>query len=324
MDNPEYLNTHPTCVNSVLDGPTLWAQKGNHQISLDNPDYQQDFFPKEAKSNGIFKGPAAENADYLRVAPPSSEFIGAWPRRIVLAVTISNVSVPGSSHGSYSVLIVMPTLTLGPVDWFSHICSDGTHLSCRKFPLLGCTLGKFLGHSFVFELWGLHKKGIQQEYCLFGQKFTLPWGISDETSCVRSFIAWGPLGFLIVIVDFVYNGLFQWGRSLLVALAALSWSRPNCDQEARVSVFQLTFDSTDSASWFFHCKTKLEVLYVLSGTYWYCIKSYQVREDKATLNPSWLKKKRRGGELFFRLLFIQVSSWYLLSIGCPVFSSYKY
>uniref|UniRef100_A0A452TVU4 Receptor protein-tyrosine kinase n=1 Tax=Ursus maritimus TaxID=29073 RepID=A0A452TVU4_URSMA len=77
VGNPEYLNTHPTCVSSVLDGPGLWAQKGNHQISLDNPDYQQDFFPKEAKSNGIFKGPAAENADYLRVAPPSSEFIGA-------------------------------------------------------------------------------------------------------------------------------------------------------------------------------------------------------------------------------------------------------
>ncbi|VCW49786.1 unnamed protein product, partial [Gulo gulo] len=77
VDNPEYLNTIPPCVTSTLGGPSLWAQKDNHQISLDNPDYQQHFFPKEAKSNGVFKGPAAENADYLRVAPPSSEFIGA-------------------------------------------------------------------------------------------------------------------------------------------------------------------------------------------------------------------------------------------------------
>ena len=78
VGNPEYLNTTPPpTVNGVPDGPTLWVQKGSHQISLDNPDYQQDFFPREAKSNGIFKGPTAENADYLRVGAPSSEFIGA-------------------------------------------------------------------------------------------------------------------------------------------------------------------------------------------------------------------------------------------------------
>lgn len=72
VGNPEYLNTtHP----ARADGPALWAQ--NHQISLDNPDYQQDFFPKDAKSNGIFRGPAAENAEYLRVAPPNAEFTGA-------------------------------------------------------------------------------------------------------------------------------------------------------------------------------------------------------------------------------------------------------
>ncbi|XP_004839898.1 epidermal growth factor receptor isoform X1 [Heterocephalus glaber] len=77
VGNPEYLNTLlRTCV-SDSDGSIPWTQKGNHQISLDNPDYQQDFFPKEAKPNGIFKGPTAENAEYLRVAPPSSEFIGA-------------------------------------------------------------------------------------------------------------------------------------------------------------------------------------------------------------------------------------------------------
>ncbi|CAM9827411.1 unnamed protein product [Rangifer tarandus platyrhynchus] len=78
VDNPEYLNTtHPAYVSGVLDGPALWAQKGSYQISLDNPDYQQAFFPKEAKSNGIFKGPAAENAEYLRAAPAGSDFTGA-------------------------------------------------------------------------------------------------------------------------------------------------------------------------------------------------------------------------------------------------------
>nr|XP_040147897.1 epidermal growth factor receptor isoform X2 [Ictidomys tridecemlineatus] len=78
VGNPEYLNTtQPICVNSAFDSSAHWAQKGNHQISLDNPDYQQDFLPKESKPNGIFKGPTAENAEYLRVAPPSSEFIGA-------------------------------------------------------------------------------------------------------------------------------------------------------------------------------------------------------------------------------------------------------
>lgn len=78
VGNPEYLNTaQPTCVSGGFDSPALWAPKGSHQMSLDNPDYQQDFFPQEAKPNGIYKGPTAENAEYLRVAPPSSEFIGA-------------------------------------------------------------------------------------------------------------------------------------------------------------------------------------------------------------------------------------------------------
>ncbi|XP_055993907.1 epidermal growth factor receptor isoform X2 [Sorex fumeus] len=77
VDNPEYLNTIYPAHTSSTDAPARWAQTGSHQISLDNPDYQQDFFPKETKSNGIFKGPSAENAEYLRVAPPSSEFTGA-------------------------------------------------------------------------------------------------------------------------------------------------------------------------------------------------------------------------------------------------------
>lgn len=78
VGNPEYLNTvHPPSAAAASEGPALWAQTGSHQVSLDNPDYQQDFFPKDAKSNGTCTGPTAENADYLRVGPPSSEFIGA-------------------------------------------------------------------------------------------------------------------------------------------------------------------------------------------------------------------------------------------------------
>lgn len=73
MGNPEYLNaTHPSGVHEAR-----WAPNGSHQISLDNPDYQQDFLPKEAQGNGLFPGPTAENADYLRVGLPSSESIGA-------------------------------------------------------------------------------------------------------------------------------------------------------------------------------------------------------------------------------------------------------
>uniref|UniRef100_A0A8C5XTB3 Receptor protein-tyrosine kinase n=1 Tax=Microcebus murinus TaxID=30608 RepID=A0A8C5XTB3_MICMU len=78
VGNPEYLNApQSSCISSTFDSTAHWAQRGTHQISLDNPDYQQDFFPREAKPNGMFKGPAAENAEYLRVAPPSREFTGA-------------------------------------------------------------------------------------------------------------------------------------------------------------------------------------------------------------------------------------------------------
>lgn len=78
VGNPEYLNTaRPSGVHGAPDGPARWAQNGSHQISLDNPDYQQDFLPKEAKANGLFPGPTAQHADALRVGLPSSESIGA-------------------------------------------------------------------------------------------------------------------------------------------------------------------------------------------------------------------------------------------------------
>ncbi|XP_044151217.1 epidermal growth factor receptor [Bufo gargarizans] len=74
VNNPEYLNSGQTFVNhSENDYPAIWEQKIGQQISLDNPDYQQDFFPKETKING-FKIPAAENREYLS---PKSDYIEA-------------------------------------------------------------------------------------------------------------------------------------------------------------------------------------------------------------------------------------------------------
>lgn len=73
LDNPEYLNTSLSpLANTVFDNSPFWDQ-----INLDNPDYQQDFLPRETKANGISKVPAAENPEYLRVAPPKSEYIEA-------------------------------------------------------------------------------------------------------------------------------------------------------------------------------------------------------------------------------------------------------
>ncbi|KAG8572621.1 hypothetical protein GDO81_012108 [Engystomops pustulosus] len=74
VNNPEYLNSGQTFIDhSENDYPTIWEQKIGQQISLDNPDYQQDFFPKEPKING-YKIPAAENREYLSLA---SDYIEA-------------------------------------------------------------------------------------------------------------------------------------------------------------------------------------------------------------------------------------------------------
>ncbi|XP_067406463.1 epidermal growth factor receptor isoform X2 [Emydura macquarii macquarii] len=78
VDNPEYLNTNqPPFVKTVFESSSYWDQTAHHQINLDNPDYQQDYFPKETKPNGVFKVPAAENPEYLRVAAPKHEYIEA-------------------------------------------------------------------------------------------------------------------------------------------------------------------------------------------------------------------------------------------------------
>ncbi|XP_045443143.1 epidermal growth factor receptor isoform X2 [Pipistrellus kuhlii] len=78
VGNPEYLNTaRPPGAPGALDGPARWPQNGSHQISLDNPDYQQDFLPKQAQPNGLSPGPPAPHADAPRGALPSGESIGA-------------------------------------------------------------------------------------------------------------------------------------------------------------------------------------------------------------------------------------------------------
>ncbi|MBN3296323.1 EGFR factor, partial [Amia calva] len=66
-DDPEYLNTsQPGLPRPRFDNPRYCDQKFSQHTSLDNPDYQQDFFPIKSKSNGYF--PAAENTEYLGLA----------------------------------------------------------------------------------------------------------------------------------------------------------------------------------------------------------------------------------------------------------------
>ncbi|KAM4705113.1 epidermal growth factor receptor [Rhinophrynus dorsalis] len=71
VNNPEYLNEGQTFIPKPpeFDYPSIWDQKVGLQINLDNPDYQEDFFPTETKKNGHFKIPQAENPEYLGLAP---------------------------------------------------------------------------------------------------------------------------------------------------------------------------------------------------------------------------------------------------------------
>lgn len=100
LNNPEYLNTSLSPFpNTVFDSSPYWDQTANHQINLDNPDYQHDFLPKESKPNGISKSPAAENPEYLRVATPKSEYIeaSAWPLKETSCCSCSKVRNAGDS-----------------------------------------------------------------------------------------------------------------------------------------------------------------------------------------------------------------------------------
>nr|XP_033786195.1 epidermal growth factor receptor isoform X2 [Geotrypetes seraphini] len=77
-NNSEYLNVSQSPTpKAAFQSPNYWDHKVNHQTNLDNPDYQQDFFPKEAKANGLYKVRAAENPEYLRITAPRSDYLQA-------------------------------------------------------------------------------------------------------------------------------------------------------------------------------------------------------------------------------------------------------
>ncbi|KAI5608840.1 epidermal growth factor receptor precursor, partial [Silurus asotus] len=64
---PEYLNTSHTLIFSPLTASKKQPNVNGciSQNSIDNPDYQQDFFPVGTNTNGHF--PAAENSEYMGV-----------------------------------------------------------------------------------------------------------------------------------------------------------------------------------------------------------------------------------------------------------------
>ncbi|XP_064409383.1 epidermal growth factor receptor isoform X2 [Latimeria chalumnae] len=71
LDSPEYQNTkQPYILRPVLDNPHYCDQKFDHQQSLENPDYQQEFIPRFARLNGHLNMSAAQSPEYLHVAVP--------------------------------------------------------------------------------------------------------------------------------------------------------------------------------------------------------------------------------------------------------------
>ena len=70
---PEYLNTSQNGLLSLSSSSSalIGQSQFNPQNSMDNPDYQQDFFPLAVKPklNGHHL-PAAENVEYLGLAGP--------------------------------------------------------------------------------------------------------------------------------------------------------------------------------------------------------------------------------------------------------------
>lgn len=162
LDNPEYLNTSLSpFANTVFDSSPYWDQTANHQINLENPDYQQDYLPKEIKPNGISKIPAAENPEYLRLAASKSEYIeaSAWPLRETVSSTASNagddVAAVKRNCGPIKEQSPTPGWTLNP-----NMCADFPQLAYdySYLHLSGsCDLGwrvnsqskKSLLHSFL-------------------------------------------------------------------------------------------------------------------------------------------------------------------------------
>ncbi|XP_032906398.1 epidermal growth factor receptor isoform X1 [Amblyraja radiata] len=69
VENPEYVNASQPVGKPGYDHPSHWDQTVLHNVSLDNPEYQENFVPKHTKVNGHIKA-AAENPEYLGIALP--------------------------------------------------------------------------------------------------------------------------------------------------------------------------------------------------------------------------------------------------------------
>uniref|UniRef100_UPI00398F0B77 epidermal growth factor receptor n=1 Tax=Pristiophorus japonicus TaxID=55135 RepID=UPI00398F0B77 len=71
VENPEYVNASQPISKADLGHPNHWDQTVTRNVSLDNPEYQQNLLPKHTKVNGHVINAAAENPEYLGVAVPS-------------------------------------------------------------------------------------------------------------------------------------------------------------------------------------------------------------------------------------------------------------
>ncbi|XP_072431767.1 epidermal growth factor receptor isoform X1 [Chiloscyllium punctatum] len=70
VKNPEYVNAFQPSNKVVLEHPNHWDQNITRNVSLDNPEYQQNLFPKHTKVNGHIFNTATENPEYLGIAVP--------------------------------------------------------------------------------------------------------------------------------------------------------------------------------------------------------------------------------------------------------------
>ncbi|XP_038653721.1 epidermal growth factor receptor [Scyliorhinus canicula] len=68
--NVEYVNASEPSGKAGLQPLNHWNQNTSHNVSLDNPEYQQNLFPKHTKVNGHIRNAAAENPEYLGVVMP--------------------------------------------------------------------------------------------------------------------------------------------------------------------------------------------------------------------------------------------------------------
>eukprot|EP00062_Callorhinchus_milii_P012589 gi/632959785/ref/XP_007895819.1/ PREDICTED: epidermal growth factor receptor isoform X2 [Callorhinchus milii] len=74
VENPEYVNDSQPTSKMGFNHPNHLDQKITRNVSLDNPEYQQNLFPKHSKMNGHIDNAAAENMEYFGlVVPPGGQ-----------------------------------------------------------------------------------------------------------------------------------------------------------------------------------------------------------------------------------------------------------